>query len=263
MRRTVVRSTLLALMCLGWAAAQDGSAKSTEKPAGQQQEKSGTPQSLPPGPLGLQPEMLKPSAVDPPASTAKSSPATPGTSDPLKMAAPPASGPGGKIPGTLELDQKTYVIGAEDVISVIVWGQSALTGNHVVRPDGRISVPLAGEIQATGLTPQQLEAAIAARLKDANLILDPHVSVGLTAVHSKKYFINGEVNHPGGFDLVVPTTVMEALVSAGGFKDFANKKHIYILRGNKQLRFNWNDAVKGKHPEQNIYLEDRDIIVIN
>ncbi|MBZ5726706.1 MAG: polysaccharide export protein [Acidobacteriia bacterium] len=180
--------------------------------------------------------------------------------DPAKMAAP-AVQPGQKLPGTAPVDEKTYVIGAEDVVRVNTWGHQDVSGDFNVRPDGRISIPLIGEVQAAGLTPKELETEIANRLK-ASFIRNPNVTVGLTAVRSKSYFINGEVNKPGKYDLVVPTRILEALVNAGGFRDFADKKHITIIRGDKRFFFNFNDAIKGKHPERNILLEPGDVIMI-
>jgi polysaccharide export outer membrane protein len=81
-------------------------------------------------------------------------------------------------------------------------------------------------------------------------------------VNSKKYYIHGEVNSPGSYTLVVPTTVLEGLANAHGFKEFANIKKIRILRGKEQLRFNYKDVSKGKHPEQNVYLQAGDVIVV-
>jgi len=132
----------------------------------------------------------------------------------------------------------------------------------MVRPDGAISLPLVGDVQVADRTPQEVEKLITQRLKDGQLMLDPHVSVGLAAVHSKKFYLQGEVNRPGAYDLVVPLTVMEALVQAGGFHDFANTKKIRIQRGAQEFKFNYNEVSHGKHLEQNIYLQPRDIIIV-
>jgi polysaccharide export outer membrane protein len=100
-------------------------------------------------------------------------------------------------------------------------------------------------------------------------VVDPDVSVSVLAVRSKKYFIQGEVNKTGEFPLTVPTRVLEALVNAGGFRDFANKKKIIIMRGTdmtsgtQRLQFNYNEVIKGKHLEQNIYLRPGDIILVH
>jgi len=188
-------------------------------------------------------------------------PATPAATEtnPADLAVPKQS-PEAKIQGAAPVDSKTYVIGAEDVIFIKVWRDNDVSGQFLVRPDGRISVPLIGDVTASGRTPEQLEKDIAERL--SKFIREPQVNVGILVVGSKKYFILGEVNKPGSFPLVVPTNVLEALVNAGGFRDFANTSKISILRGNKVLTFNYKQVTRGKKPEQNILLEPGDKIVV-
>jgi len=188
-------------------------------------------------------------------------PAKPVTTEtnPADLAVPKPSAEA-RIPGAAPVDAKTYVIGAEDVIFIKVWRDNDVSGQFLVRPDGRISVPLIGDVVASGRTPEQLEKDIAERL--AKFIREPQVNVGILSVGSKKYFILGEVNHPGSFPLVVPTNVLEALVNAGGFRDFANETKILILRGNKVLTFNYRQVTRGKKPEQNILLEPGDKIIV-
>lgn len=176
--------------------------------------------------------------------------------DPAKMAAP-AAATAATPPST-----RVYLIGAEDVLRIGIWNNPNMSGDFPVRPDGAISVPLLGDVMVADKTPQQVEADITRRLIDGQLIRDPHVTVGLSAVHSKKYYIQGEVNKPGSYDLVVPTTVMEGLVNAGGFRDFANTRKIRILRGNQEFKFNYNQVSHGKNREQNIYLEPGDQIIV-
>jgi polysaccharide export outer membrane protein len=234
--RTAILSVLLAALCYGAdepkpqvpPPAQDKPVATTVKP-----------ESLSPViPIGVQP----------------GEPANPG-----KMAAP-APPAGGTAPGSLPVSRNTYIIGAEDDIRVMVWGHPDVTGDFRVRPDGMISVLLIGEIQAAGKTPQELESDITGKVKE--FIKDPRVSVGLLAVHSKKYYINGEVNKPGSYDLAVPTNVLEALVNAGGFKDFADEKHIRIMRGSTVYMFNYKLVSKGQKSEQNIQLQPGDQIFV-
>jgi polysaccharide export outer membrane protein len=189
-------------------------------------------------------------------------PAAPKTIEtgPANLAAPKPSADV-KIPGAAPVDARTYVIGPEDVIFVRVWRDNDVSGQFLVRPDGRISVPLIGDVQAADRTPEQLEKYIAERL--SKFIRDPQVNVGILAVGSKKYFILGEVNKPGAFPLVVPTNVLEALVNAGGFRDFANQSKILILRGDKHFTFNYKQVTRGKKPEQNLLLEPGDKIIVN
>ena len=224
------------------------------------QQKRDTPQSLPPGPVGL----LDGSPKTDGSGKAEGKPPA-GAADPNKMAATKPAGPDGKLPGTATVDVKTYVIGAEDVLRILVWGQGGLSGDFPVRPDGRISLPLIGDVQASDKTPEDLGKDIEQKLKDGKILNDPNVTVGIYAVHSKKYFIEGEINRPGAFDLTVPTTVMQGLVNAGGFRDFANRKNIIILRngGKVVLHFNYNDVSKGKHLEENVLLQPADHIIIH
>jgi len=158
------------------------------------------------------------------------------------------------------VDPKAYIIGAEDVISIRVWREPENSGFFVVRPDGRVSVPLIGEIQAAGLTPEKLSANIAEGLQ--KVMVHPEVTVGVEKVNSKKYYINGEVNKPGSYPLVIDTSVLEALVNAGGFKEFANTKKIVILRGGERLKFNYHEVTKGKRMEQNILVRPGDQIIV-
>ncbi|MFN7993359.1 MAG: polysaccharide biosynthesis/export family protein [Bryobacteraceae bacterium] len=166
-----------------------------------------------------------------------------------------------KTPSTGEpIDPKAYIIGPEDVLAVTVWREPGNSGQFTVRPDGKISLPLVGAIQAAGITPEQLSASIGQALE--KVLQHPEVTVGVEKVNSKKYYINGEINKPGAYPLVVPTTVLEALVNAGGFKDFANTKKITILRGAETFKFNYNEVSKGKKMEQNIQLRPGDQIFV-
>ena len=188
---------------------------------------------------------------------------TPGASsvDPMRMA-PPKAGDASKPGGPM--DDSTYVLGAEDQISVLVNNSPEFNGSHLIRPDGRITVNLVGEVMAAGNTPEQLTDALKEKLK--KYVVDPDVTISVLGVNSKRYFIQGEVNHPGEFKLVVPTKILEALVNAGGFRDFAKQKDIVIIRedgsSTKRLHFNYKDVIKGKHLDQNIFLKAGDIIVV-
>jgi polysaccharide export outer membrane protein len=162
--------------------------------------------------------------------------------------------------GGVAIDPKAYIIGAEDVLQIRVWREPELSGPISVRPDGKISMPLLGETQAAGLSPESLAAAIGNGL--TKFMTHPEVTVGVTQVNSKRYFIQGEVQKPGAYPLVVPTTVLEALVNAGGFRDFANTKKIRIMRGSQVFRFNYKEVTQGKHLEENIPLQAGDQIIV-
>jgi polysaccharide biosynthesis/export protein len=181
------------------------------------------------------------------------------TSDPAKAAVETTPAPKATTLAAA-IDPKAYRIGAEDVISIRVWREPENSGQFVVRPDGKISVPLIGEIQAAGLTPERLSASIAEGLQ--KVMVHPEVTVGVEKVNSKKYYIQGEVNKPGSYPLVIDTTVLEALVNAGGFREFANSKKIVILRGSERLKFNYREVTKGKKMEQNILVKPGDQIIV-
>jgi polysaccharide export outer membrane protein len=158
------------------------------------------------------------------------------------------------------VDPNTYMIGPEDILMIKVWREPELSGPVGVRPDGKISLPLIGDVQAGGTTPTKLAKEITDGF--SKYVNNPEVMVQVASVNSKKYFITGEVNHPGSFPLVVPTTVLEALAIAGGFRDFAKKKDVLILRGPKRYKFNYKEVIKGKNMAQNIQLENGDHIIV-
>lgn len=167
---------------------------------------------------------------------------------------------GNVIIGAAPVDPKAFQIGAEDVLLIRVWREPELSGQFMVRPDGKISLPLINEVQAAGVTPEQLTTTITDAL--GKFMTRPEVTVAVQRVNSKKYYIQGEVNKPGAYPLVVPTTVLEALVNAGGFKDFANTKRIAILRGTERLKFNYKEVIRGKNLEQNIQVRNGDQIIV-
>lgn len=166
-----------------------------------------------------------------------------------------------KIPGAVPVDAKTYIIGPEDVLLVLVWGQQELSCTCTVRSDGMITVPLINEIKAAGMTPLGLAQVITEGLS-SQVLVHPQVTVSLQAAHSKKYFLSGQLRATGQRDLIMPTTVLEAIVGAGGFLDFANEKNITIVRGDKRLKFNYKEVIAGKNLKQNVYLESGDMIIV-
>jgi polysaccharide export outer membrane protein len=128
-----------------------------------------------------------------------------------------------------------------------------------------ISLPLVGEVQASGRTPLQLQEEIASKLE--KYITNPQVTVIVQEINSEKFNILGQVAKPGAYSLTHETTVLDAIAGAGGFRDFAKQRGIYILRknpagGESRIPFNYKDVIKGKNPEQNIKLEPRDTVVV-
>jgi polysaccharide export outer membrane protein len=159
----------------------------------------------------------------------------------------------------------TFVIGNDDRLAINVWKEPELTRSIPVRSDGKISLPLVGEMQAAGRTPLQLEQEIATKL--LSYITQPEVTVMVEQINSQRFNILGEVGKPGSYALSTATTVLDAIAAAGGFRDFAKQTHIYILRQSAngtevRIPFNYKDVIKGKNPGQNIKLEPRDTIVV-
>jgi polysaccharide export outer membrane protein len=156
-----------------------------------------------------------------------------------------------------------YVIGPEDVLHIAVWKESDLTATLPVRPDGKISLPLLNDVQASGLTPLQLASSLTEKLK--KYIADPRVTVVVTTINSKKIYLVGEVLHSGAAALSPNMTVLQALSSAG-LNQFAKTNKIYVLRtenGRQQkLPVNYRKLVKGERIEENYLLRPGDTIVV-
>ncbi len=156
-----------------------------------------------------------------------------------------------------------YVIGPEDVLHIAVWKENDLTATLPVRPDGKISLPLLNDVQASGLTPQQLADSVTEKLK--KYIADPHVTVVVTAINSKRIYLVGEVTKAGATPMLPNMTVLQALSSAG-MNQFAKTKGIYVLRTvngkQEKLPVNYRKLVKGQDIEQNYVLQAGDTIVV-
>jgi polysaccharide export outer membrane protein len=160
---------------------------------------------------------------------------------------------------------ESYIIGVDDVLAVNVWKEPEVSRTVPVRSDGKISLPLAGEVQASGETPRQLETELSAKLR--SYISEPEVTVIVEQSKSQKFNVLGQVAKPGSYLLGNSPTVLDAIALAGGFRDFAKQKSIYVLRQNSdgtqaRLPFNYKDVVKGKNSEQNVRLQPNDTVVV-
>lgn len=185
----------------------------------------------------------------------------PAPSNPTKAAASAAKdqAPAGRA------HDDTYAIGADDVLAINVWKEPELTRAVPVRSDGKISLPLIGELQAAGATPKQLEEDIAKKL--TSYVSEPEVTVIVQEIRSRKFNVLGMVARPGSFPITHTMTVLDAIAVAGGFRDFAKQKSIYVLRQQPdgtqaRLPFNYKDVVKGKSIDQNVRLQPGDTVVI-
>jgi polysaccharide export outer membrane protein len=222
--------------------------RSTEKDAPAAPSKSAAPEKAPA------------EASTSPSSTLPS--ITPGTTPPDKGKT--AAVPAGERPANRGVPDD-YRIGAGDVLVIDVWKEpDASVRSVVVRPDGKISMPLLKEVDVVGLTPVQLEKLITDGL--SNLINTPDVTIVVTGINSKKIYVNGKVRKEGPIPYTYQMTVMQALSEAGGLNDYAKKNRIYVLRNQngKEFRFpfDYNAVLKGQRMELNIPLVPSDVIVV-
>jgi polysaccharide export outer membrane protein len=158
-----------------------------------------------------------------------------------------------------------YIIGPGDVLQITVWKNDTLSRTVPVRPDGKVSMPLLHDVQASGLTAMQLRDKISTALGE--FMPNPEVAVSVNDVRSLRVSILGEVSKPGVLELRGQTTILEAIAMAGGFKDFASPSKITILRidengKTKRIRFNYNRAVANSGDEENLILRSGDVVVV-
>jgi len=179
-------------------------------------------------------------------------------------ASPPATAPNAARVQSKSNSEAEYKIGPQDTLRIDVWKEAELTRTIPVRPDGKISLPLLNDVQAAGLSSEELAAAIRDGLK--KYITNPQVTVTVTEINSRRVFVTGEVTRPGAVQLLPNMTVLQALSSCGGFTQFARTKNIYVLRqeAGKQVKhpFNYKDVISGKKPEDDIQLQAGDVIVV-
>jgi len=158
-----------------------------------------------------------------------------------------------------------YRIGSGDVLEIVTWKEPTMSlPNALVRLDGKISFPLLNDVQAAGLTPLELKKTLEEGLKA--YIPDPVVRVGVLEANSKKFYVLGEVEQTGEYELRKQMRVLQAFALAGGFTEWASKKEIILLRaeGGKEKihRINYEDIVEGKHLEQNLKIKPDDTIIV-
>ncbi len=170
----------------------------------------------------------------------------------------------------------TYIIQSNDLLEIVVWGEPKISRTVRVRPDGRISLPLVQDLQASQLTPVELKEQMETLLGE--YIDSPNVTVIVSAIESYRIYVLGKVLTPGEIVRAKPLTVLQALTLAGGFQDYANKSEIRIIRfdgrrsypsveeespvGQLIFEFDFNDVTKGKKTEQNIFLRSGDVVVV-
>jgi polysaccharide biosynthesis/export protein len=157
-----------------------------------------------------------------------------------------------------------YVIGPEDVLGIVFWREPDMNGDVTVRPDGRVTLPLIGEMRAEGLKPEALRDQIQAAA--GKYMAAPNVSVVIRQINSRKVFITGKVTTPGTYPLAGPRNVMQIIALAGGLNEYADAKNITVLRNingkSVSFKFNYKDVAKGLKLEQNILLQPGDTVVV-
>jgi len=180
----------------------------------------------------------------------------------VPAAVPPQATGLGRVAATAPPTE--YVIGPNDTLSVLFWRDKDMSADVVVRPDGNITLPLLNDIQAAGLTPEQLRERILAEAR--RYIEDPSPTVVVKEINSRKVFITGQVEKPGPYPISEPTTVLHLIAIAGGLKEFADGKKILVMRTDKGRQvaytFDYRELLKGKNLRQNIELKPGDTVVV-
>jgi len=234
-----VRILLASALASAMAIASDGRAATV-----QAQQPAPAPQQPAPAPQPESPATAAPAV--PPAKTAATRPA-----------APPAIPAGVAVPSD-------YTIGPDDILSIVFWRDKDMSADVVVRPDGRITLPLISDVQAGGLTPELLRDSI--REQATKFVEDPTVTVVVKQINSRRVYVTGMVGKPGAYPISNPTTVLQLLSMAGGVNEFANAKKIMVMRNEngqqKAYKFNYKDVVKGQNLKQNILLQPGDTVVV-
>jgi polysaccharide export outer membrane protein len=159
---------------------------------------------------------------------------------------------------------RDYVVGVGDILTINYWLQKEMTGDYVVRPDGKITLPLLNDVEAAGLTPVQLRDRLVSI--SARIFASPNITVGVKRINSRKVYISGGVAKPGSYDLIEPLTVMGLIALSGGLREFATGQGITILRDQDGkitvFRFNYREILAGQNLQQNIRLEPRDTVIV-
>ena len=204
----------------------------------------------------LMPILAGAAVQNPPAGLPQNPPAAPPVPQPKP--APPAGIPVG-VPTPAD-----YVIGPDDVLAVVFWREKDMSVEVAVRPDGKISLPLLNDVQASGLTPEQLRVQLTEAA--SKFFEEPTVTVVVKEIHSRKVFVTGQVAKPGPYPLSGPTTVLQLIAMAGGLLEYADSKNIVVMRQEEgrpvSYRFNYKDVVKRRNLKQNIELKPGDTIIV-
>lgn len=155
---------------------------------------------------------------------------------------------------------QVYVLGVSDVVSIAVWKNPELSTTVPVRPDGKVSVPLVGEVDVAGKTPAAFQEELTQKF--ARFVTAPGVSVVVTEIHSRRVYVMGEVGQSGAYDIFQPTRLMQILALAGGLTEYAKKDEVVILRGQTRLVASIKAISSGRRLADNLLLQPGDTVVV-
>ena len=188
-------------------------------------------------------------------------------------ATPPAGGKPAPSPSTAKppvvlpagaVVPPDYIIGPEDILAIIFWREKELSSEVVVRPDGRISLPVLQDVNASGLTPEQLRDSLTKTAE--RFVEDPNVTVVVKEIKSRRVFITGMVAKPGPYNLTAPMTVVQLIAFAGGLLEYADAKSIVVMHPDNanppSHKFNYKEVSEGKNLKQNIQLKPGDTVIV-
>ena len=209
-------------------------------------------QAAPPAQAPADKTAKPPAAQTPPPATKPAAPA------PADKSKPPVNIPAGTaVP-------PDYVIGPEDVLTIVFWREKDLSSEVIVRPDGKISLPVLQDVAASGLTPEQLRESLTKTAE--RYVEDPNVTVVVKQINSRRVFITGQVSKPGPYALTAPMTVIQLISLAGGVLEFADDEKVLIMRTENgkpvSFRFNYQEVKEGKNLTQNIPLKPGDTVIV-
>lgn len=208
--------------------------------------------------LHAQGAAAKPAQTSPAPSAPPAGKPAPGVNTSKPAVIPPAAIPAGApVPAD-------YVIGPEDVLTIVFWREKDLSSEVIVRPDGRISLPVLQDVSAAGLTPEQLRDSLTKTAE--RFVEDPNVTVVVKEINSRRVFITGQVAKPGPYNLTSPMTIVQLIALAGGLLEYADGKNIVIMRTENanpvSYRFNYKEVIERKNLKQNIPLKPGDTVMV-
>ena len=209
---------------------------------------------------GLVAQAQRPGSVQPSGRGSKPAPAPPTAVDTKK----PPTDTAKPLAGESITPPADYVVGPGDVLGVVFWRQQEMSAEVVVRPDGRISIPLLNDVEASGLTPEQLRQKLTTEAQ--KFVQEPNVTVVVKQINSRRVYITGQVNRPGPYPLLSSMNVLQLIAMSGGLMEYADEEKILIVRNvngrTTYFTFNYKDMINRKNLKQNIDLKPDDTVIV-